>query len=225
MVYATDQAMSPIIIALDTADLDQAVAWGRAVKPYVFAAKIGLELFLSHGSLGYRTIQAETGLPIVLDLKLHDIPTTMARAMRSLMALRPLAITVHGAAGWEGIEAAVDGWGQRSLILVVSSLTSAAFDPLRLTVARTHVGWVNDFGAAGIVCHPSIASNVRPLLGKKLIMTPSIGFAERGDDQPYRVPPRDAIEAGADWLVIGRPITAAPDPAAAAERFAHSLKK
>ncbi|MGE0221762.1 MAG: orotidine-5'-phosphate decarboxylase [Acetobacteraceae bacterium] len=223
-----------LVVALDTTDVAQAAAWARATAPHVGLFKLGLEFFVANGPAGYRAIE---GRPVFLDLKLHDIPNTVAGAMRAILPLAPRMVTVHAAGGAAMIRAARDaaeaGGTTRPMVLAVTVLTSlndttlaqsgvldgAAAQVLRL--GRLAV----DAGADGLVCSPLEAAMLRQALGPKVkLVVPGIRPAGAATgDQARTMAPDQAVAAGADWIVVGRPITGAADPAAEAAAIAASL--
>lgn len=224
-----------IIVALDTTDTAQAQAWAAAAAPHVGMVKLGLEYFLANGAAGYRTIR---GLPVFLDLKLHDIPNTVAGAVRAVLPLTPRMLTIHAAGGSAMIraarEAAETAGPSRPLILGVTVLTSLDDADLRATgvadvtaaqvlrLARLAVG----AGADGLVCSPLEVAMLRRELGPAVtLVVPGIRPAgAAAGDQARTMTPAQAIAAGADWIVIGRPITGASDPGAAAAAIAASIE-
>lgn len=225
---------SRIIVALDTTDPDQARGWAGATTPHVGMFKVGLEYFLANGHAGYRAIQ---GRPIFLDVKLHDIPNTVAGGIRAILPLAPAMVTIHAAGGAAMIRSARDAAQaadpRRPLILAVTVLTSledadlaaagvpdgAASQVMRL--ARLAIA----AGADGLVCSPLEVAALRQALGPKVtLVVPGIRPAgASAGDQARTMTPSEAVAAGADWLVIGRPITAAADPAQAAATIAASI--
>jgi orotidine-5'-phosphate decarboxylase len=223
-----------LIVALDTTDLVRARIWASAVAPSCGLLKLGLEFFLANGADGVRAI---TGRPIFLDLKLHDIPNTVAGAVRAILPLAPAMLTLHAAGGTAMIEAArlaADPAGAaRPRLLAVTVLTSldaaalaatgVASAPSRqvLRLARLALA----AGADGLVCSPREVAMLRDALGDDpTLVVPGIrpAGAETGD-QARTMTPEQAVAAGADWVVVGRPITAAPDPAAAAAAIAGAI--
>ncbi|MDX1510662.1 MAG: orotidine-5'-phosphate decarboxylase [Nitriliruptorales bacterium] len=214
---------NPLIVALDVPTLDEAVALAAAVGPHVGCLKVGLELFTAHGPAAVRAV-AEHG-PVFLDLKLHDIPNTVARAAGRVAELGVAFLTVHASGGPSMIESAarvLEGSGTR--LLGVTVLTSLANDELA-TIGQPDVAEqvprlalvASKAGADGIVCAPTDVAALRGSLPSgKLLVTPGIRPATAsGDDQARIATPEDALGAGADLLVIGRPITRAEDPVAA----------
>jgi orotidine-5'-phosphate decarboxylase len=223
-----------LIVALDTVDVDRARFWAAAVAPHAALFKIGLEFFLATGARGFRAI---TGAPIFLDLKLHDIPNTVAGAVRAVLPLRPRMLTVHASGGSGMIQAAhqaaASAGPDRPMILAVTVLTSLNSDDLADTgVPATPVEQVLRLGrlaigagADGLVCSPLEVAMLRQALGPGIkLVVPGIrpqGSSSR--DQARTMTPTQAVSAGADWIVVGRPITSANDPAAAAADIVASI--
>ncbi len=219
--------MAGLVVALDTADVDQARAWAGALAPHCGVLKLGLEFVLAQGPAGVRAV---AGRPVFLDLKLHDIPNTVAGAIRAVLPLRPRMLTVHAGGGPAMIEAArqaVDAAGDDApLLLAVTVLTSLDSSALHATgvaggprqqvlrLARLAL----DAGADGIVCSAHEASMLRDALGAgPVLVVPGIRpLGAAAGDQARTMAPREAVDAGADWIVVGRPITGSADPAAAA---------
>jgi orotidine-5'-phosphate decarboxylase len=227
-----------LIAALDTADPARACAWAEALAPHVGMLKLGLEFFAANGPAGVRTIAAAApALPLFLDLKLHDIPATVAGAVRAVLPLAPRLLTLHaagGAAMLAAARAAAEAAGAaRPLLLAVTVLTSlddaalqatgiaggAAAQVLRL--ARLAL----DAGADGLVCSPLEVALLRAALGPgpKLVVPGIRPAGTAAGDQARTLTPEQAVAAGADWIVVGRPITAAPDPAAAARAIGAAI--
>lgn len=221
---------SRIFCAVDTNELPEAKNLARALKGHVAGLKLGLEFFNAQGPQGYKAI-ASFGVPIFLDLKLHDIPNTVAGAVHSLLPLKPAFLTIHASGGPAMMKAAADAAAKAGAaapkILAVTVLTSIgaadlsaigqgqepAEQVLRLaTLAKAS-------GVNGVVCAPTEAAMLRKALGPDFIlMVPGIRPAG-GDlgDQKRVTTPKDAVTAGASYIVIGRPITQAPDPVAMAK--------
>jgi orotidine-5'-phosphate decarboxylase len=227
---------NPIIVALDTADLDEACRWTLAVRPHVGMVKIGLEFHLKYGREGYHAL-VKYGLPIMLDIKLHDIPNTVAGAVRSVLSLSPAFVTVHAFGGPEMIAAARDaiadyGALRKTKILAVTVLTSLDNEGLRNIGCPNGAAWqvslladmAIEAGADGIVCSPHEVEFVRRAHPDALIVVPGIRPAGAdANDQSRPSTPQHAMTAGASHLVIGRPITQAPDPGEAARAILESL--
>ncbi|SHI96861.1 orotidine-5'-phosphate decarboxylase [Roseomonas rosea] len=224
-----------IIAALDTQSPEQAEAWAEALAPHVGCLKLGLEFFVANGPAAVARIAPHR--PLFLDLKFHDIPNTVAGAVRSACALAPAMLTIHAGGGPAMVQAArraAEEFGpDRPAILAVTVLTSTDAATLSATgvsggpaqqvlrLARLAL----EAGADGLVCSPREVSLLRDAHGTgPLLVVPGIRPAgSAAGDQSRIATPEETADAGADWLVIGRPITAAPDPAAAAAAIAASL--
>jgi orotidine-5'-phosphate decarboxylase len=219
--------MNPVFVALDTVDRGRARALADAVRPHVGGLKLGLEFFCANGPDAVREVAGEA--PLFLDLKLHDIPNTVAGAVRAVMPLRPALLTLQAGGGPAMLRAAVDAAAGEVKLLGVTVLTSLDDGDLErvgqrgpvLDQARRLAGLARDSGLAGIVCSPHEIRALRAECGPGfLLVVPGIRPAGAGaGDQKRVMTPAEALAAGADHLVIGRPITAAPDPAAAARRI------
>jgi orotidine-5'-phosphate decarboxylase len=225
-----------VIVALDTAAVDTAVALAGRLKGVVGAVKLGLEFFVANGPAGVRVVQA-AGLPVFLDLKLHDIPNTVAGAVRAAVGLGPAMITVHAGGGAAMLGAAVDaardaaaaGCGPRPLMLGVTVLTSlddgdlaaVGQQPPVLDQVRRLAALGRQCGLDGVVCSPWEIAVLRADCGRDFrLVVPGVRPDGTGPgDQKRVMRPADALAAGADDLVIGRPITEAPDPLEAARRI------
>jgi orotidine-5'-phosphate decarboxylase len=226
-------SVAPIAVALDTPDLDIALAWARAAGPSVSTVKVGLELFLRYGGAavdGAR--EASGGRDVFLDLKLHDIPNTVAGAARSVSDLEPTYLTVHASGGAAMVRAAVDQLPE-TRVAAVTVLTSMSADDLdavglrgpALDAARRLAALAVGAGARAIVCSPLEVAAVRAEVGPDItLIIPGVRPAG-GDlgDQSRVATPEQALADGADLLVIGRPITGAADPGTAAAAIAASL--
>jgi orotidine-5'-phosphate decarboxylase len=230
---ATATTRAPIGVALDTTDLATAVRWAAAVAPHVSTAKVGLALFCAQGPQAVSAIRADaTDLDIFLDLKLHDIPATVAAAARSVAGLTPTYLTVHAAGGAAMIAAAADALPQTKIaaVTVLTSLSAAELDEIGLVgppgeaVSRLATLAV-DAGARAIVCSPLEVSRVRAAVGPAItLITPGVRpVGADADDQARIASPAHALADGADLLVIGRPITGAADPGGAAAAIAASV--
>ncbi len=225
-----------IFVALDTTDVGRAVALAGRLAGLVGGVKLGHEFFTANGPQGVRDVAAG-GLPVFLDLKFHDIPATVAAAVRAALPLKPFMINVHAQGGASMMRAAAEaaresfegGGAARPLVLAVTVLTSLGGDDIKacgvddgletqvLRLARL----AKDCGLDGVVCSPLEAALLRRTLGGDFkLLTPGVRprWAAR-DDQKRTLSPAAAIRAGADWLVIGRPISDADDPAASAEKI------
>lgn len=227
---------NPICVALDTPDLDHAVALATALKPHVGWAKVGMEFFYAHGLAGYTRV-AETGLPIFLDLKLHDIPNTVASAMKALMRIAPTPgiVNLHATGGLDMMKAAAEAVDGRARLIAVTVLTSlsdddiwaAGFETAKNTEAhaRSLAELTKRAGLDGVVCSPHDLVGIRHDLGPDfLTVVPGIRPADAAvQDQKRVATPAAALDAGADILVIGRAITGAKDPARAAQDILETL--
>jgi orotidine-5'-phosphate decarboxylase len=222
---------NPIFVAVDTPDIAAARALVRAVGRHVGGVKLGLEFFCANGPAGVAAIAGE-GLPVFLDLKLHDIPNTVAGALHSLAGLAPAIVTVHATGGLAMLAAARAAAPVATKVVAVTVLTSLDDDDLAAAgvasgtaaqVARL-AGVVRAAGLDGVVASPHETAAVRAAWPGAAIIVPGVRPAGSAfGDQKRVMTPRDALAAGASVLVIGRPITAAPDPAAAAAAIAASL--
>ncbi len=219
-----------LIVALDTADRQQAHQWAEAASPHCGLLKLGLEFFLANGPEGVRRI---TQAPIFLDLKLHDIPNTVAGAVRALGPVAPAMLTLHAAGGAAMIAAArqaADEAPHPPKLLTVTVLTSLDQAALNATgIAGSPADQVLRLaelalasGADGLVCSAHEVAALRARFGAApLLVVPGIrpkGAAH--GDQARVMTPAEAVAAGADYVVVGRPVTAAADPGAAAEKVA-----
>lgn len=226
---------NPIFVALDTADLDNAISLAQAVKPHVGGLKVGLEFITALGPDAIRRV-VDVGLPVFADVKFHDIPNTVAGAARAIAGLGVAMFNVHAAGGEAMMRAAADAiapWTPRPLLIAVTVLTSLD-DAVLATVgqrppASEQVGRLAALtkrsGLDGVVCSAHELGVVRAACGPDfLTVVPGIRPAgAAAGDQKRVMTPAAARTAGADLLVIGRPITAAPDPAAAARAIAEEL--
>ena len=225
---------NPICVALDTPELERAVALAKTLVSHVGMMKIGMEFFYAHGSRGYEAVAA-TGIPIFLDMKLHDIPNTVAQGLKSLMALKPAITNIHATGGLDMMKAARDSVRGDTKLIAVTILTSlsneniwvAGFDSRQtdghaLNLAKlTH-----EAGLDGVVCSPLDLTQIRHALPRSfLTVVPGIRPADAAThDQKRIATPKAAVDLGADILVIGRAITAALDPAQAAHDILQSLQ-
>jgi orotidine-5'-phosphate decarboxylase len=225
---------APVAVALDAADLETAARWAGLVTPYVSTVKIGLEIYLRYGPEAVISIRGASGVRVFLDLKLNDIPATVAGAARAVARLRPEILTVHAVAGPAAIRAAVRA-APDTQIAAVTVLTSLGDEdlaaigmagPTRDAVRRLAVLAVAA-GATGLVCSPREVAAVRAEVGPAItLITPGIRAAgSDAHDQARFSTPEQALSAGADLLVIGRPITGAPDPGAAAAAVGASVRR
>jgi orotidine-5'-phosphate decarboxylase len=227
---------APIAVALDGPDLDTVLMWARACAPHVAVTKVGLESYLRDGAAGVAAVQAASGgLPVFLDLKLHDIPNTVAGAARSVAHMRPDYLTVHACGGPAMITAAAEALPD-TRITAVTILTSLSEDDLAaigiagparsaaVRLARLAVA----AGARAIVCSAQEVALVRAAVPRDIVLItpgvrPASGSGATLADQARVATPQQALADGSDLLVIGRPITAATDPGQAAQSLAASL--
>ena len=228
-----------LFVALDTQDLGKAAGLAQALAGRVGGLKIGKEFFAAQGPDGVRAVAG--GEPLFLDLKFHDIPNTVAGAIRAVVHLRPFMVNVHAsggrammqAAGEAAREAAEDLDVTRPLVLGVTVLTSLDEDDLDDVGQRGPASdqtvrlaeLARDSGLDGVVCSPREIAAVRTACGPDLLLVvPGIRptWAAAGD-QKRIMTPAEALGAGADYLVVGRPITGAADPVAAARRLVEEL--
>lgn len=229
---------NPVFCALDTTDSAHAGALARSLSGTVGGLKIGLEYFYACGPEGYRAV-ADAGLPVFLDLKLHDIPNTVAGGIRALLPLRPAIMTIHTGGGLAmmkaAAEAAAQAGNERPLIVGVTVLTSLDQPDLASMGVAGSTGdqvrrlaeLAEKAGLDGVVCSAHEIELLRRdrSPGFKLIV-PGIRPAGAAiGDQKRVMTPADALALGADVLVIGRPITEAPDPRAAADAIRTSIGK
>ena len=233
------QAASPLICALDLTDIDHVATLASQLAPSVGAVKLGQEFFTTNGPDGVRAVAAD--VPIFLDLKFHDIPNTVAAAVRSVAPLRPAMLTVHACGGMAMMRAACDAARQSAtvldiqppLILAVTVLTSLSTADLEgLGMRENPADWVmrladvaGQAGCDGVVCSPHELTRLRDCCGNDFVLvTPGIRpLGDDHNDQKRTATPSQAIAAGADYIVVGRPITRAADPVAAAARIAATL--
>jgi orotidine-5'-phosphate decarboxylase len=225
---------APIAVALDAPSLDTAARWAGLVTPHVSTVKIGLELYLRYGPEAVASIRGASNVSVFLDLKLNDIPATVAGAARAVARLRPDLLTVHAVGGMAAVRAAAQA-APGTRVVAVTVLTSLGDDdldaiglagPVSDAVRRLAVLAVQA-GARGLVCSPREVAEVRAEVGPDIMLiTPGVRPAGSGADDQARVStPEEALRAGADLLVIGRPITGAADPGAAAAAIGASLRK
>jgi orotidine-5'-phosphate decarboxylase len=233
MSQSLDVALAPVAVALDAPDLATALAWARAVGPHVSTTKVGLELYLREGADAVHAVrEASGGRDLFLDLKLHDIPTTVAGAARSVANLSPTYLTVHASGGAAMVRAAVDALPDTQVagVTVLTSMSPGDLEavglagPARDAVRRLALLAVGA-GARALVCSPHEVAFVRAEVGDGItLITPGVRPAG-GDagDQARVATPEQALADGADLLVVGRPITGAADPGAAAAELQAAL--
>lgn len=233
---------NPIFCALDSARLGQALSLTEKLAPLIGGVKLGLEFFSANGGDGVRAV-SEMGTPVFLDLKFHDIPNTVAGAIRSIAPLQPLMTTIHTLGGRDMMKAAVEAaadasdkqGGRRMKILGVTILTSMAENDLdeigikavaMVDQVKRLAVLAQEAGCDGIVASPHEIEALRRVCGPDfLLVIPGIRplWAE-SQDQKRVLSPKEALEKGASHLVIGRPITKASNPAEAARRIIEELR-
>jgi orotidine-5'-phosphate decarboxylase len=222
---------NPIYLALDLPRLDAAVALAQKVKGHVGGLKLGLEFFCAHGHHGVHEV-AKVGLPIFLDLKLHDIPNTVAGAMQSIHVLEPAIVTIHAGGGRAMMEDAKAAAGEHTKVVAVTVLTSLDDADLNAmgVAGSSHdqalrlADLAQEAGLDGIVCSGHEVAAIHKRWKNGYFVVPGLRPADgKLGDQKRSVTPRAARDAGASVLVIGRPISRAEDPVAAARAIEATL--
>ncbi len=225
-----------ILVPLDTSNVADAAELAARLKGYVGGIKLGKEFFTANGQQGVREVVCD-GQRLFLDLKFHDIPTTVAGAIRSANQLQPFMLNVHASGGRAMMEAAVkanaEASGSSCMLLAVTLLTSLSdHDGREIGIEGSIAQQVirlallaQECGMNGVVCSPLEITQLREACGEDFVLVvpgvrPTWAFA---DDQKRVATPSDAIAMGADYIVIGRPITGADDPVAAATRIVEEL--
>ncbi|GLU46034.1 orotidine-5'-phosphate decarboxylase [Nocardiopsis ansamitocini] len=225
---------APIAVAIDAPDIETAARWASAVAPHVSTLKVGLELYLRYGPEVITTMRGASKVALFLDLKLHDIPATVAGAARAVARLKPSILTVHAAGGADMIKAAVEAAPDTKIaaVTVLTSLDDSALEQIGLRgstsdAARRLAALAVGAGARALVCSAHEVASLRAEVGPDITMiTPGVRPAgsDRGD-QARVATPEEALAAGSDLLVIGRPITNAADPGAAAASIASAIRR
>ena len=232
---------NPIICALDTQDEDEAAHIATQVAPHVGAIKLGLEFFTANGAAGVSHI-TRLGIPVFLDLKFHDIPNTVAKAIAATAGMNMFMMTVHTSGGRAMLQAAIDASDrvaqvtgkERPLVIGVTLLTSLDQDDISIIGFQDTVqdqvirlaDLAQSAGLDGVVCSPFEIAPIRKACGDDLTLVVP-GIRPQGSasgDQKRILTPKEALARGADYLVIGRPITDASDRAGAAKKITESLK-
>jgi orotidine-5'-phosphate decarboxylase len=208
---------APIILAVDTSDFETAISWIKATEESVSVYKLGLEFYLNFGAAGVSQVVKRTGAEIFLDLKLHDIPHTVAGAAAAISGLSPKFLTVHASGGRAMVTAAAKAVPNVAVTAVTiltslseSDLFEIGYSNPALESAVALAKMAVESGAKAIVCSPLETAAIRSAIGSEpIIITPGVRpLAEQGgDDQMRTMTPGDAIAAGANFVVIGRPIT------------------
>ena len=223
--------MSPVFVAIDTPSLERAKALAEQLRGMAGGVKLGLEFFSACGPAGVNSI-LELGLPVFLDLKLHDIPNTVAKAVAALRPLEPAVLTVHAAGGRAMLEAAKAAASPTTKVVAVTVLTSLDGDDLRSVgvdsgpadQVRRLAAIARDSGLDGIVCSGAEVGAAKASWPDGFFVVP--GVRPQGGaagDQKRVVTPREALDLGASILVIGRPVTGAEDPPTALRDIALTL--
>ena len=205
----------PIILALDTKDIAQASAWIKATNGSIDHFKVGLEFYLRHGVSGIQQLRQVGEFELFLDLKLYDIPNTVKGAVESVAALSPKFLTVHASGGSKMIKAAADALpnGSITAVTVLTSFSEDEFAAMgqRESIEVTTKSWAGNALAAGatsLVCSPFEVASLRGIFKSATLITP--GVRVEGDDlgdQVRVMTPKQALDLGADFVVIGRSIT------------------
>ena len=221
--------MNPLIVALDVPSLDEATALTRTIGDAAGGFKVGLELFAAEGPRAVSAIEA----PVFLDLKLHDIPTTVARALRALDVVAPWMVNVHALGGRAMLEAAVEAKPSPTKLLAVTILTHLAEDdlaelglPKSSEAVPSLATLAAESGCDGVICAPADIALVRAVVPDGfLLVTPGVRpTGDAADEHARGSTPSEAIQAGADYIVVGRPVTRARDPRAAALAIEKGLR-
>jgi orotidine-5'-phosphate decarboxylase len=224
-------SVNPVYLALDLPRLDAAEALARKVAGHIGGLKLGLEFFCAHGHHGVHEI-AKIGLPLFLDLKFHDIPNTVAGAMQSIHVLEPAIVTVHASGGRAMMEDAKAAAGEHCKVVAVTLLTSLDERDLARTGVQGNAHdqvlrlteLAHSAGLDGIVCSGHEVAEVHRQWKDGYFIVPGLRPADgKAGDQKRTVTPREARDAGASVLVIGRPISRADDPLAAARAIEETL--
>jgi len=225
---------APIAVALDAPDLATAREWASAVAPHVQVVKVGLEVFLRDGHDAVHVAREASGCDIFLDVKLHDIPATVAGAAHAVAKLKPKYLTVHASGGQDMVKAAVEALPD-TYVTSVTILTSLSQDQLAAMgwngtaqdIVRRLAAQSVAAGARAIVCSPQEVAAVRAEVGPDTVLiTPGVRPAgSDAGDQKRIATPEQALADGANLLVIGRPITAAANIAEAAATIASNIAK
>lgn len=226
--------VAPIAVAIDAPEIETAARWASSVAPHVSTVKVGLGLYLRYGPEVITTLRGANKVKVFLDLKLHDIPAQVASAARAVARLRPSILTVHATGGGDMIRAAVEAAPDTTIaaVTVLTSLDEAALERLGFRgpapdAVRRLAALAVESGARALVCSPREAAVLRPEVGPAVtLITPGVRPAGADNQDQVRVAtPEEAIAAGADLLVIGRPITGSSDPGAAAASIAAALRR
>jgi len=222
-----------VIVALDQTSLLDSLAWVERLRPWVTWFKVGPVAFLRHGPVLIHAIH-QTEARVFLDLKLHDIPSVLESALRAAYHLRVAMVNFHALNGPEALRALADiarPWPDRPLLVAVTVLTSHDRPPWDPTSspdvwAERLAGWAFEAGFDGVVCSAGEVPTIRQKYGPAFrTVVPGVRWEPPTDDQRRWATPWDALRAGADWIVLGRALTAAPDPEAACRRLNEAFYK
>lgn len=222
---------SPIILAVDSTEISKVRRLIEETSPFIGVYKFGLEFYLKHGAPALRELRSTYDFRLFLDLKLHDIPNTVSKAVASISELDPFILTVHSAGGSAMVSAASQAL-PNTLVAAVTVLTSLEQDDLDRMGFGSSISDLSlalttnsiEAGAKAIVTSPHEVSALKELFPTTVMITPGIRATDdvRGD-QSRVMSAREAIDRGSDFLVIGRPITQAPSPGEAADRILNTL--
>ena len=226
---------NPIFCAIDTSDIDKAKELAINIKPYVGGLKLGLEFFTSCGITGIKQIQ-ELGLPLFIDLKFYDIPNTVTSALKNILEINPQFTTIHCTGGKKMMTECMklkNEMGSTTNIIGVTMLTSfddqaikeIGFNTSVIDTINQVASLANECSLDGLVCSPLEAQKLKNSFPTLQLIVPGIrNSSEQTNDQKRTLSAKEAIDNGADILVIGRPITEAPDPAKAAEALLNEIQ-
>jgi len=222
-----------IIFALDLPTFREAESYIHLLSDHVGMFKIGLQLFISDGKKVINYIRSKRNVGIFLDLKLHDIPTTVNKAVRSACEYKPDFLTVHSSGGSEMLKAAAEGCSLTTSLLAVTLLTSMGKKDIKeiglkrsstLSVALMYAKLAKESNINGFVCSPLEVKRIRKLVGHdSILVTPGARLNSSNNDQARVTTPKKAIGDGSDYLVIGREIRNAPSPVDAVRNIIKSL--
>ena len=226
---------NPIFCAIDTSDIDKAKELAINIKPYVGGLKLGLEFFTSCGITGIKQIE-ELGLPLFIDLKFYDIPNTVTSALKNILEINPMFTTIHCTGGKKMMTECMklkNEMGSTTNIIGVTMLTSfddqaikeIGFNTSVIDTINQVASLADECSLDGLVCSPLEAKKLKNSFPALQLIVPGIrNSSEQTNDQKRTLSAKEAIDNGADILVIGRPITEASDPAKAAEALLNEIK-
>lgn len=226
---------NPIFCAIDTSDIDKAKELAINIKPYVGGLKLGLEFFTSCGITGIKQIE-ELGLPLFIDLKFYDIPNTVTSALKNILEINPQFTTIHCTGGKKMMTECMklkNEMGSTTNIIGVTMLTSfddqaikeIGFNTSVIDTINQVASLADECSLDGLVCSPLEAQKLKNSFPALQLIVPGIrNSSEQTNDQKRTLSAKEAIDNGADILVIGRPITEAPDPANAAKALLNEIQ-